>query len=99
MRRRQRAAAGADDEYRQAGVALLEFGAHRTDVHHMLRALPESVAHAVARLLVARVIEDHGQDAVADELAARARQEVALRKPGPAVLQAQADVAAAADQQ
>ena len=65
----------------------------------MLRALAECVAHAAARLLIARVVHDHRQDAVADELQARARQEVAGVELGLAALHAQADVAAAADEQ
>ena len=65
----------------------------------MRLARAEGIAHAGACLLVARVVHDDRQDAVADEFAARAGQEVLRAEARLAVLHAQPDVAAAADEQ
>jgi hypothetical protein len=90
------AAARADNEHRQPGMALLHLGGDRAHIGGVRRAGAEAVAHSLPCLLVARIVEDHRQDAVADELAPRARQEISLLEADLPLLAPQVDVSAAA---
>src|SRR6185503_15545885 len=85
--------ARADEEYRKARIAPFHLGDDPSGVEPVRIAHAEFVRHACH--LVRGHVENYGEDAVADELAARARQEIALPKFRLAVFHAQVDRALA----
>src|SRR6185503_6387980 len=85
--------ARADEEYRKARIAPFHLGDDPSGVEPVRIAHAEFVRHAGD--LVRGHVEDYGKDAVADELAARARQEIALPEFRLPVFHAQVDRALA----